>query len=206
MKSKTQVFLIHGGMTFRTRKDYLSFLKKRPVSLEKRSSWSGEWLDKKLGKDYEVIRTRMPLQDNAAYEEWKIHFERFIPFFKSGVILLGNSLGGIFLAKYLSERKLPKKIGGVFLVCPPFDNSLPGEDLCGGFTLKPNLSLLGKSTKNLYLLFSEDDDTVPLVHAEKYARKLPSARISVYKNKNGHFRVSEFPELVKLIKNLRISK
>ena len=206
MKNRDQIFIIHGGMTFKSKKDYLSFLKDRKVSVEKKVSWSTEWLDKRLGKEYEIIRPRMPLQDDAKYKEWKIHFERFIPFLKNNVVLVGSSLGGTFLAKYLSEHKFPKKIKGVFLICAPFDNTVVGEDLVGGFTLKADLSQLEKSTKNLYLLFSEDDDIVPVSHAEKYRRKLNGANIVIYKNKNGHFKIAEFPEIVKMIKNLKKRK
>lgn len=198
-KNKGQIFLIHGGMTFKSKKDYLLFLKNRPVSIEKKVSWSGEWLDKKLGKKFDIIRPRMPLQDNARYAEWKIHFEKFIPLFQSGVILMGVSLGGIFLAKYLSENRFPVKRGGVVLVCPPFDNTLSGEDLVGGFTLPANLSLLEKNAKQVFLLFSEDDDVVPVFHAEKFRKKLKHATVTVYPTKNGHFKVAEFPEIVKII-------
>ena len=89
----------------------------------------------------------------------------------------------------------------VYLICPPYDNSLPVEDLVGGFSLKPNLSLIEKNSKNLYLLFSKDDDIVPVSHAKKYEKKLKDAKIIVYKNKNGHFKISKFPEIVKMIKN-----
>jgi predicted alpha/beta hydrolase family esterase len=142
----------------------------------------------------------MPLSENAVYDEWKTHFERFIPFMNDHLVLIGESLGGIFLAKYLSEHKFPKKILSTYLVCPPFDNTLSGEDLVNGFSLKKDLSLLEKNSKNLYLLFSEDDDVVPVDHARKYREKLKQATIIVYKSKNGHFKVSSFPEIVKLIK------
>ena len=203
MNKKDQIFLIHGGMTFRNRPDYLAFLKNRPISIEKKLSWSAEWLDKKLGQEYDIIRPRMPLQDYAHYEDWLIHFERFIPLLKNNIILIGSSLGGIFLAKYLSENNFPKRIRGVFLVGPPFDDTLEGEDLTGGFKLKADLSRLEKSTKNLYLLFSEGDDVVPVAHAEKYQAKLPSAQVIIYKNKGGHFRVAEFTELVKIIRDIK---
>lgn len=206
MKNKDQIFIIHGGSTFKNQKDYLWFLKNRPISLEKKVSWSADYLDKKLGGNYEIIRPRMPLQDNAKYEEWKIHFERFIPELRDSVILIGSSLGGIFLAKYLSEYKFPKKLQGVFLVCPPFDNTVDGEDLVGGFRLKSDLSLVEKNTENLYLLFSEDDNVVPVAHAEKYRSKLKQAKIIVYKSKNGHFKIAEFPEIVKIIQDLKKSK
>ena len=193
--------MVHGGMTFKNDKSYVRYLKTRKISLEKRIRWSDDYLDKKLGKNFEIIRPRMPLKDNAKYRDWKIYFERHIPFLKSHSILIGSSLGGIFLAQYLSENKLPHKALSVYLVCPPFDDSIEGEDLVSGFKLKSDLSLLEKNSKNLYLLFSKDDEIVPVAHAEKYRKKLKRARIIIYKSKNGHFQISTFPEIVKMIKS-----
>ncbi len=68
----------------------------------------------------------MPNKTNAQFEEWKIWFEKFIPFLNDGVILVGHSLGGVFLAKYLSENKFPKKIGGVFLVSAVYEKNQKG--------------------------------------------------------------------------------
>lgn len=200
MKSKIQVFMIHGGMTFKTKKDYLRFLKNREVSVTGESHWGREFLDKQLGDDFEIIRPRMPLQDNARYEDWKIHFERYFPQLRDDIILIGNSLGAIFLAKYLSENKFPKKVLSTYLVCPPYDDTLPSEDLVGGFKLDSDLSLIEKTVANLYLMFSEDDEVVPVSQSKKYAKKLRNARIMIFKNKNGHFKVSEFPEIIKMIK------
>jgi predicted alpha/beta hydrolase family esterase len=73
--------------------------------------------------------------------------------------------------------------------------------LAGGFTIKSNLSLIEKNCKNIYLMFSEDDDVVPVSHAEKYRKKLKKAKIFIYKNKNGHFQVAEFPEIIRMIKH-----
>src|SRR3989338_1047378 len=199
-KNKTQVFIIHGGMTFKNKKDYLKFLKTRDISVEKKIRWADDYLDKKLGKKFEIIKPRMPLPDNAKYDEWKIHFERHFPSLRNNLILIGLSLGGIFLAKYLSEHKFPKKILSTYLICPPFDNTLAGEDLTGGFKLRANLSLLEKNSKNLYLMFSKDDDVVPVSHAEKFKKKLKNANFIIFESKNGHFKISEFPEIVKMIK------
>ncbi|MEK7572471.1 MAG: alpha/beta hydrolase [Patescibacteria group bacterium] len=201
MKKKTQLFIIHGGNTFRNEKEYLHYLKTRPISLEKRVRYYEDYFDKTLERNFEIIRPRMPLQDYAKYKDWKIYFERHIPYLRNNVILMGGSLGGIFLAKYLSEHKFPKKILSTYLICPPFDNTLPGESLAGGFKLKPNLSLLEKQAGNLYLLFSKDDDVVPVSHAKKYASKLKQAKIVIYESKNGHFKISKFPEVVRMIKN-----
>jgi predicted alpha/beta hydrolase family esterase len=50
-------------------------------------------------------------------------------------------------------------------------------------------------------MFSDNDDVVPVSHAEKFRKKLDKAEIIIYKNKNGHFKVKTFPELIKKIKN-----
>lgn len=200
MPSKPQLFIIHGGMTFKNKGDYLNFLKTREVSIKARVRWSDEYLTKKLGKEFEIIKPRMPLQDNAKYEEWKIHFERHFSELRNNVILIGSSLGGIFLAKYLSENKFPKKILATYLICPPFDNTLSGEDLVGGFKLQTDLSLMEKNSPNLYLMFSQDDDVVPISHVTKYRKKLKNAKFIIYESKNGHFDIPEFPEIIKMIK------
>lgn len=200
-KNKIQVFLVHGGMTFRNKKDYLHFLKTRKISTKEKKYWSEEYLKRKLGRNFEIIKPRMPLKENAKYNEWKIHFERHFPHLRNNIILVGGSLGGIFLAKYLSENKFPKKILSTYLICPPFDNTLPAEDLVGGFRLKSDLSLIEKNSKHLTLLFSKNDDVVPVSHAKKYGNRLKNANIVVYKHIKGHFNISEFPELINMVKN-----
>lgn len=200
LMDKIRVLTIHGGMTFKSEKDYLHHLRTKKVSLKKRIYWAGEYLERSLGRKFEVVAPRMPLQDNAKYRDWKIAFERYIPFLGRKFILIGSSLGGIFLAKYLSENKLPRKALVAFLVCPPFDNTVTGEDLVGGFKLGSDLSLMEKNCKNLHLLFSRDDESVPVSHAEKYRKKLRTAHIVIYKSKNGHFNIAKFPEIIRMIK------
>ena len=127
-------------------------------------------------------------------------FENYLPLLKGKYVLVGGSLGGIFLARYLSENKLPRKAHSVYLVCPPFDDTMPGYHMVHGFELKRDLSLIEKNCKNLHLLFSRDDDVVPVAHAEKYRAKLSNAQITIFKSKNGHFMIEHFPEIVKMIK------
>lgn len=199
IKQKTQILFIHGGMTFLNKKAHIEFLKNRPIKLENTKSWKEEYLRKEL-KNMQIIKPKMPCPDNAKYKEWKIFFERYFPHINDNVILIGESLGGIFLAKYLSENKFPKKILSVYLVCPPHSDDLPNERLSGGFKIKSNLSLLEKQSKNLTLMFSKDDDVVPINHAEKYREKLKYAKIIIYKSKKGHFKISKFPEIIRMIK------
>lgn len=192
---KKQILIVHGGEAFKSRKEYLRYLKTRKISIKQFVSWSNEYLKNSLGNNFEIIKPRMPLQDCAKYSDWKIHFERHFPYLRNGIILIGSSLGGIFLAKYLSENKFPKKILATYLVCPPFD-ALPG-----GFKLNSDLSKLENNSDRLTLFFSKDDMVVPISQADKYGKKLKNAEIIIYKSKNGHFRISKFPEIIRMIKN-----
>ena len=200
--NKTQILYIGGGTTFKSKSDYISALKKKSPQLEKYNSWSEEYLDKNLGPKYKIIRPKMPCKENAKYEEWKIIFENYLKAMNTNVILIGCSLGGIFLAKYLSENKIKKNIIATFLIAPPYDNTCPGEDLVGGFILRKDLSPLEKQGGKVTLCFSKDDPVVPISHAEKYRAKLNQTKIITYKSKKGHFFVSTFPEIVRMIKEL----
>jgi len=197
---KVQILFIHGGMTFKCHEDYLDYLRNRDVSIEKKIKWSGDYLERELGENFEIIHLNMPLKENSKYEEWKIHFEKYVELLDGEGILIGNSLGGIFLAKYLSENLIPKKIISLYLVAPPFDDSLQGEDLVGGFELGSDLSMIKENCEDIKLLFSRDDEVVPVEHAEKYKEKLDNAELTIYEDKNGHFKVEEFPELATMIK------
>lgn len=197
---KKQLVHIHGGMTFKTKKEYVAWLRTREITLEKRVKWSEGYLDTALGGKFEIIRPKMPMADNARYEEWEIVFERYFPFLRDGVVLMGMSLGGVFLAKYLSTKKFPLRIGRVILVAPPFDNSLPDEDLVHGFAVRGELSGLSKNCKDVHFFFSPHDDVVPIGHCEKYAQKLPFAKFNIMENVEGHFQMVEFPEVATVIR------
>lgn len=186
-------------MTFKNKQDYLSFLQHRSVTMGEKRHWSGEYLREQLGNGVELTKPRMPLQDYAQYEDWKLWFERHVPFIQDGIVLVGYSLGGIFLAQYLSENKLPVHPKHVYLIAAPFDDELTGEDLVGGFELGDDLSELQAQTKKLTFMFSEDDETIPKQQIEKFRLKLPKAEYIVYESKGGHFRVEEFPELIEMI-------
>src|SRR5680860_1379722 len=119
---KQQVLIIHGGTTFSSCKEYINSMKAIVLELEK-LKYRLDWKDSitaDLGDDYEVLVPRMPNGNNAQYIEWSIWLEHIIPLLKNEAILVGHSLGGIFLAKYLSENVIPKKIKAVILISAPY--------------------------------------------------------------------------------------
>lgn len=199
MKSKKQILIVHGGSTYSSRKNYEKVLHSIKVSLQKRKHWRRDYMPKKL-KGFQCIETKMPLLENAKYKDWKVMFEKYLEITNKDIILMGQSLGGIFLAKYLSEHKLDKNIIATYLIAPPFDNTISQEELVGGFELKKDISLLKEQSKNLHLFFSKDDPIVTPQHARKFAKQLGKEHIIMFESKNGHFRIDTFPEIVKLIK------
>ncbi len=196
---KQQIVVIHGGTSFKTYKKYLKFLKSYQLDfgrIQKRKKDWKENLSKKLGKKFEVIFPTMPNKRNVKYLEWKIWFEKFFPYFKSGIILIGHSLGGIFLAKYLSENKFPKKIKATFLVAAPYYN-VPN------FNLRKDLRKLEKQGGKIFIYYSQNDPIVPFADFKKYQKNLKTAEKRIFKNR-GHFNQENFPELVKDIKKIYI--
>lgn len=198
---KKQILLIHGGSTFDTYKDYLLFLENLKINLDKyrKTKWSDS-LRKELGVKFDVLLPRMPNPTNAKYSEWEVLFKKIVPLLKNNVILIGHSLGAIFLVKYLSENKFPKKVLATMLISAPYDNDGMEESL-GDFILPKSLNKLSKQGGKIFLYQSKDDLVVPCANIEKYKKALPSVIIREFK-KGGHFNQLKFPELVKDIKEL----
>jgi predicted alpha/beta hydrolase family esterase len=197
---KKQVFVIHGGDAFPTYEEYISYLQNETIDIErfKIRGWKSS-LGENLGNEYEVIQPRMPNPENAKYLEWKIWFEKFVPFLTDGVILLGHSLGGIFLAKYLAEENFPKKIRATFLAAAPFNKD--GDRAIVEFDLPASLEKLKEQGGEIFLYHSKDDPVVQFSELAKYQQALPEAHVTVFEEKQ-HLNQEQFPEIVEAIKSL----
>ena len=200
------VFVIHGGTSvYEKYEDFLEQLRLKPIQIERYKSFR-DWksrLQDTLGPEYEVVSPGMPNKDSARYAEWKIWFERFIPFMQDGVVLVGHSLGGIFLAKYLAEHDIPKKISATFIVAAPHESggSSRWTRKMGEFALPASLEKFAKQGGDIHLYHSKDDQVVSFDELEKYQAALPTAAVHTFEDR-GHFNLEEFPELVADIKNL----
>ncbi len=199
---KQQVVLIHGGNTFESYEEYISCLKNKKIDLEclrPHKEWKNGLPDD-LGGDFDVLAPRMPNGSNARYGEWKIWFERILELTDDGAILIGHSLGGIFLAKYFSENKVNKKIKAAILIGAPFDDDNMDEKLAS-FSLEKSLDEFARQAPEIYLFHSQDDPVVPFLQLEKYKKALPTAKPMIFQD-SGHFNLEIFPEIAALIKNI----
>ncbi len=200
MNTKQQVVVIHGGMAFDSYDDYIDYLRKDEIYLDRlrfKKDWK-ENLQEDLGDNFDVILAQMPNKNNAKYLEWAICFNNLISQLDDDLILIGKSLGGIFLSKYLSENIIPKKIKAIILVAAPFDGANSEESL-GDFEFELS-SKMTDQCKNIYLLQSKDDTEVLYEQVLKYKKALPLAKLVSFENK-GHFSQEYFPEIEKIIKN-----
>lgn len=204
MKSKKQVIFIHGGEAFSEYRIFLEHLRTRELRnpLEDAPKRWKTTLRQELGPEYEIYLPSMPNSDNAKYEEWKIWFERHLKLITHDVILIGHSLGGYFLAKYLTENTPEVPIRALFLVAAPVHpDDLKGED-GGDFrfdtALLPNIA---QKVDEIFIIHSKDDLVVPFGHAELYRTALPDAQFRAFENE-GHFLGATFPELVEWVRTL----
>lgn len=197
---KKQLIVIHGGTTFEAYEEYFKYLESCEIVLEKlnRKDWKDVLIQ--TLPEYEVIYPKMPNSKNARYPEWKLWFEKLFPLLSGEVVLVGHSLGGIFLAKYLSENNFPQKISSLHLVAAPYDDEYCPDEPLADFELGHTVEAINEKVSKIFLYHSKDDTSVPFLDVEKYKHDLPNAVTRIFEDK-GHFNQETFPELVEDIKN-----
>ncbi len=204
---KKQVLYIRGGESFLEYGDFLKRLKTKDLwhLPSDEVGYSVKWtstLEAELGEEYETVILPMPNKDNAKFDEWSIWFERHFDYLKDGAILIGCSLGAMFLAKYMSVHNLPFKPKAVILMAGVYQLVDFNDKDCGDFLVKPEeVQGIENKTDRLVIMHSKDDFVVPYEHAEELHAAIPGSELVIFEDKN-HFLVEEFPELVEMIKGL----
>ena len=193
---KPQICIIHGGDTFSSDEEYLANLASKDLVYERllyAPSWRN-WLAEQL-PGYDVILPSMPNKQNAKYNEWSIYFSKIVPFLNQSTVLVGHSLGGIFLAKYFTEHPPIEKYRKLVLLAAPYADEV--NESLGDFTI-PDAKALSHVANEVHLMHSTDDPLVPIAELERYASDLPSATVHRFADKH-HFIDETFPELLELI-------
>jgi uncharacterized protein len=201
---KQQVLVIHGGTTFPNHKNFLEHLSTLDIDLDRlryKLDWK-ESLAQDLGNEYDVFTPKMPNASNAQYDEWKIWFENILPRMHKNIILIGHSLGGAFLTRYLSENKVSNNIKALFLIAAPCE-AIGDEEYLGDFEVPKNNKPLSLQSNQIILFHSSDDKVVPVEQSKKLHALVKGSRLKILHN-YGHINTEHFPELVDDIHNIML--
>jgi predicted alpha/beta hydrolase family esterase len=190
-----QVLIIHGGNSFPSQNDYLTYLQSTTVDYERlkyAKKWK-PWLAEQLS-DSDVLVPSFPNADNASYEEWKIYFEKIIPYLRDNAVIIGHSLGATFIAKYLHENPGAVFVDTLILIAGLYTDD-PQE--AGSFTVG-SITKVSESAQTIHAFHSSDDMVVSYDNIAIVARDVPSAHIHSF-DQRGHFNEPTFPELLELV-------
>lgn len=196
-----QIVVIHGGTTFQDYDTYLQSLSEKKLDINRfvyRAKWK-EHLQDNLGGKYQVLLPSMPNSTNARYSEWKLWFEHISSLFSDDCILIGHSLGAIFIAKYLSEHQLPVRIKATILIAAPYDDE--GIEDLTDFKITKLSKQLTEQAGRLVFFNGMDDPVISRSDLLKYQDQLPSAEFKILPAPD-HFVREDFPELIDLLKSV----
>lgn len=132
------------------------------------------YLVDELGSEFQVVAPEMPDPDDPQYATWKKKLKEEIASLDDGAVLVGHSLGGSVLFKFLSEEELGKSFAKLIAIAAPFWGSNSNWKV-ENFTLPEDFVSRSSLLPAVVLLHSIGDDIVPFDHLEKYMNHIPSA-------------------------------
>jgi predicted alpha/beta hydrolase family esterase len=196
---KKQVVFIPGGESFASNEEFLEFL--RSTDFDPYRESARKWREH-LQEEIEVVGgeylfLEMPNRLNAQYAAWVICFEKLMPYLHDGMVLIGHSLGGGFLVRYLSTNTLPVAVSQLHLVAPAIsEENCPGM---GEFDTNLNTFTSWQGQVNqTHVWYSDDDQIVPAIESKQLLEKLSTAIPHQFSDR-GHFLMEEFPEIEEII-------
>lgn len=140
-------------------------------------------LQQALGDACELHYPRMPHEEDPQPGPWQRQITAALSRLQGPVTLVGHSIGGAMLLRYLAQETPPVHLGGLVLLAAPawdggpwaFDDLLLPDDLDGRLAAIPRL----------LLYHCRDDEVVPFAHLALHAAKLPRA-VTVAMEAGGH--------------------
>ena len=193
----TQILFIHGGDSYSSYKTYLDNLKQQTLHYERLKYHKNyrAWIAEQMPND-DILIPNLPNGYNAQFDEWVIYFEKIIPFLDNGAVLVGHSLGAMFLAKYLHKNTLPFMASKIILMAGRHGKD--DSDSHSGSFVAESATGLERSCQEVHLFHSEDDPVVPYISLELFKQDLPSATVHSFKDQK-HFNNPTFPDLLTLL-------
>ncbi len=164
------------------------------------------WLKKELEKeDIKVFVPQFPNADKPKLSEWLDTLKDYQQYINEDTILIGHSLGGIFLLRVL--ERLEKPVKAAFFVASsigikPLLNYMGDYNFSSGFDF--NWEKIRKMAKRFIVYHSDNDPYVSLKNGEELAKRLgveltfiPNA--GHFNTKSGYIKFQELLERVKSV-------
>lgn len=144
-----------------------------------------------LASEFTVVTPDMPQPMLGYVAQWLPALQALDP--DEQTILVGHSLGGTLLLRYLEQAK--RSVAGFYTVAAPIDD-LDRDKLhaTGFFDTDFDWDTIRRRANKRVVIASKDDDTVPFWQAEQIAAKSAGELMSF--DDKGHFKQDIFPELV----------
>ncbi len=132
-------------------------------------------LERELGNGYEIRYPRMPDEADPSYAAWRPALLDELARLGDGAIVVGHSVGGTILLHALAEQPPTRALGGVLLIATPFvgEGGWPSDEI----ETRADLSACLPRETPIILYHGTDDDSVPVAHADLYARAIPHATV-----------------------------
>jgi uncharacterized protein len=154
------------------------------------------YLKSKLSDEFEILFPIIEKPKLPTYEKFKKMFALAFAKITEPVILIGHSLGGSTLLKYLSEEKPAISISALFLIATPHWKNNMKE-----FELSTDFDVFLKDIPIVFLYHSKDDTEVPFENLKFYKNAFKTAIVRELPGKEHTF-PKGLPELVTDIKTL----
>jgi len=143
-------------------------------------------LQRALGGAHDVQCPQMPDEENVPLPLWTAEIDARLEAASGPVALVGHSVGGSVLLKYLCERRPAPRIAGLFVIAAPYwgaDEGWRWDDAA----LPADAAAKLAGDWPLIFYHSRDDDTVPFAHLALYAAKLPRAIVRTFDGRGHQF-------------------
>lgn len=140
--------------------------------------WDNRLVDSlrtELGDGFDIRYPRLPAEDDPSEGSWGPAIRHEIAALDDGAVAIGHSVGGTILVHVLADEPPEVRLAAIALLATPFVGSggWPGDE----FELPADLGARLPPGVPVHLFHGLEDDTVPPVHADLYARAIPQARV-----------------------------
>lgn len=147
------------------------------------SNWF-PWLKRELeARGVKVEVPEMPDTEHPKEDEWVARLAKVVDEPDAETFLIGHSLGGITILRYLESLLDGERIGGVVLVAAfsePLPNRKAFAELNSFFTCPVNFERVRRTAAKQFVAIQSDNDRyVPVLHGEIFTEKLGARLITI---------------------------